>query len=85
MQIKIAGYFQFTLTPADSNSKNRAAQMSGSMHVKKEIRNVTNSHCLLSDTKLAENIIELVFVGNGTGYFAQIMQAAPDVKGYQIA
>ena len=40
---------------------------------------------LLSNTKLTENIIQLVLVGDLAGYFAQILQAPADIQCQQIA
>jgi hypothetical protein len=35
---------------------------------------------LLSNTELAENIIELIFIGNLAGDLTEIMQGAADVE-----
>jgi hypothetical protein len=42
-------------------------------------------HGLLPDTEFGKNIIQLIFICDFTGYFAQVMQATPDIKGQQIA
>jgi hypothetical protein len=40
---------------------------------------------LLSDTKLTKYIIQLILIGNLTGYLPKVMQATPDIKRKQVA
>ena len=44
-----------------------------------------NWYDLLADTKLRKDKVQLIFVGNGTSDFTQVMQAAPNVQRNQIA
>ena len=40
---------------------------------------------LLPDTKLTEYIIQLIFIGDGAGYFAKMVEAGLDIQRQQVA